>query len=86
MKNRVQKQVMPETLALNSITDEYMFRELARKMVSDMPYEDLQKIMSFTKTDPYSEHSQKALRDPSAPDWLKNQIRILARMSSVPDL
>ena len=74
---------MSEILAKHELTDEYMFRELARKMVNDMPYDDLQKIMTFTKTDPCSEHSKKALRDRSAPDWLKSQIRILREQDVV---
>jgi len=34
------------------VTDEVIFRDLARKMVSDIPLEDLKKIIKFKKLDP----------------------------------
>ena len=50
MLNRVEVKVTPELLANTVVNDEYLFRELARKMVTEMPADELNKLMKFTKT------------------------------------
>ncbi len=44
------------------INDEYLFRDLARKLVSEMPLNELHKLMKLTKTDPLSEESANILK------------------------
>jgi hypothetical protein len=35
-----------------TINDEYIYRELAHRIISDMPIYDLMKLIEFTKIDP----------------------------------
>ena len=60
-KLKVEHLVNKDILDKLELSDEFLFRELARKVIVDMDFEDLQKIMSFTKTDPYSEESKNIL-------------------------
>lgn len=62
MKNRCEVKVTPELLNNTQVNDEYLFRDLARKMVSEMPLEELYKFIIFTKIDPNSNESEKVLR------------------------
>ena len=61
MKNTAQIKVSPDLLNNSQINDEYLFRDLARKMVSEMPLDELHKLINFKKIDPNSEDSQKTL-------------------------
>ena len=54
MKYISQVKVSSEFLNQSNITEEVIFRDLAKKILSDMPYEDLQKLFKFTKIDPTS--------------------------------
>jgi hypothetical protein len=45
---RIPKEAFIDT----TINDEFIYRELARKMVSDMPIYNLMKLIEFTKIDP----------------------------------
>lgn len=47
--------------------DEYVIRELARKIVNDLPIDCLSKFINVVKTDPYSEDSKDKLNDV----WIK---------------
>jgi len=40
-----------------------LFRELAIKIVADIPFTELQKLMKFKKTDPFSSESEEILQD-----------------------
>ena len=40
-----------------NFTDEFFFRELAISMMRKMPISEIEKILSFTKTDPLSKES-----------------------------
>ena len=40
-----------------NITDEYLFRELVRKIVSEIPIDELHKLIKLTKTDPRAKES-----------------------------
>ena len=62
MKNTCEIKVTPELLNNTQVNDEYLFRDLARKMVSEMPLEELNKLIHLTKIDPNSEESKKVLR------------------------
>lgn len=63
MKNRCEVKVTPELLNNTQVNDEYLFRDLARKMVSEMPLEELHKLINLTKIDPNSDESEKVLRE-----------------------
>jgi hypothetical protein len=69
MKNRCEVKVTPELLNNTKVNDEYLFRDLARKMVSEMPLDELHKLISLTKIDPNSDESEKVLRN--SMDWFK---------------
>lgn len=74
MKNRLEVKIRPEILKENQINDEYIYRDLAVRMVKEMPIDELHKLIEFTKTDPNSEHSKRVLWDEDYPDWQKRQI------------
>jgi hypothetical protein len=63
MKNRCEVKVTPELLNNTQVNDEYLFRDLARKMVSEIPLEELHKLIKLTKIDPNSDESEKVLRE-----------------------
>jgi hypothetical protein len=49
MKNICEVKVTPELLNNTKVNDEYLFRDLARKMVSEMPLEELHKLIDLRK-------------------------------------
>lgn len=59
---------------IKNVTDEYIFRRMAARVVEDMPFEDLQRMISLKKIDPESEQSNLALMSPIVPSWVKKQI------------
>jgi len=63
MKNRCEVKVTPELLNNTQVNDEYLFRDLARKMVSEIPLDELHKLISLAKIDPNSDESEKVLRE-----------------------
>lgn len=63
MKNRCEVKVTHEVITITKANDEYIFRDLARKMVSEMPLDELHKLINFTKIDPNSVESEKVLRN-----------------------
>ena len=63
MKNRCEVKVRAEVLNRTKVNDEYIFRKLARKMVSEMPLDELHKLINFTKIYPNSIESEKVLRN-----------------------
>ena len=63
MKNRCEVKVTAELINKTKVNDEYIFRDLARKMVSEMPLDELHKLINFTKIDLNSVESEKVLRN-----------------------
>ena len=63
MKNRCEVIVKPELLNNTQVNDECLFRDLARKLVSEMPLDELHKLINLTKIDPNSDESKKVLRN-----------------------
>lgn len=63
MRYQCEVKVTPELLENTKVNDEYLFRDLARKIVSEMPLELLKDLIQLDKIDPNSEKSQKVLRD-----------------------
>jgi len=64
MKNKVQVKFLLE-FSRSHITDEDIFRNLAKKMVAEMPFEELSKLLKFTKLDPNSSESEAKILDPN---------------------
>lgn len=62
MKNRCEVKV-PELINSVKVNDEDIFRKLARKMVSEMPLDELHKLINLTKIDPNSVESEKVLHN-----------------------
>ena len=52
MRTKSEAMISREELSGSRINDEYIFRDLARSMVNEMPIDDLQKLIKFTKVDP----------------------------------
>jgi phosphoenolpyruvate carboxylase len=63
MKNRFEVKVISELFNNKRFKDEYFFRNLAHKIVSEMPLEELHKLIKLTKIDPNSDESEKVLRE-----------------------
>jgi hypothetical protein len=77
MKNRTEIKVTQELLKQTSITDEHLYRDLARKMVSDMPIDELHKLIKFKKTDPFSPESISIIHNYSLPEHERIKICLL---------
>lgn len=77
MKNRTEAKVTVEMIDRSGITDEYIFRDLARKMVSDMPMSELQKLIRLTKIDPRTKDSIDKMNNPDIPPYEKSELRML---------
>ena len=54
MKNKLEVKLARRTLKETPINDEYMYRDLARRMVNEMPIDELHKLIKLTKIDPLS--------------------------------
>ena len=63
MRNKIEVKVAPELLNNTQVNDEYLFRDLARRMVSEIPLDELHKLISLAKIDPNSDESEKVLRE-----------------------
>lgn len=83
MKNKIQIKVSREMLKHSQINDYYLYRELAVKMVKEMPMQELRKLIEFTKTDPNSEHSKRVLWGEDYPAWRKTLIHQLRNESAI---
>jgi len=79
MLNRVEVKVTRELLANSPIADEYLFRELAKKMVSEMPASELNKLIKFTKTDPDSKDVLDKIHDFRTSDAERHRLMMLQR-------
>ena len=77
MNNRLTIEVDRELLKQTTVDDEYLFRELARKMVTDMPINELKKLIRFNITNPFSDESEDIIRNPRQPRWKRNQLMFL---------
>jgi len=78
MKHRLQTKITSELFENSQINDEeYIFRDLARRMVTELPIDELHKLIKFTKTDPNSEHSKRVLWDLNYPSWQRRQVHQL---------
>jgi len=73
MKNRVERKVTREFYQSRIMDDESMFRELASKMVHDMPIDELMKLMVFKKIDPLSKELIEFISDYTQPEYERHR-------------
>jgi hypothetical protein len=71
---KTQTRVTQEMLKDAPVNDEYIQRQMALKLIKDMPLEALSKLFKFEKFDPFSEESNNVLKDAFTPDWHKERI------------
>ena len=83
MLNKVEVRVTPEFIEYTAVNDEYVFRELARKMVSEMPADELKKLIKFTKTDPNTQESMEKINDPLTAEHERHRLRMLKRQQII---
>jgi len=67
-------EVKKETLQKSEIKEEHLFRELAIKMVKEMPFEELTKLMEFKKIDPNSQEVVQKLLDRNTSEAEKTKL------------
>ena len=77
MKHRLQTKITSELFENSQINDESIFRNLATRMVTELPIDELHKLIKFTKTDPNSEHSKRVRWDLNYPSWQRKQVHQL---------
>jgi hypothetical protein len=58
-------------------SEEAIIRDLARRMVTEIPLEALKRLMTYDKVDPDSKESQELLMNPNTPQWKVEQIHTL---------
>lgn len=83
MLNKVEIKVTPELLAHTPVNDEYLFRELARKMVTEMPADELNKLMKFTKTDPRTSEVRAKINDYRTDEHERHRLMMLERQQVI---
>jgi hypothetical protein len=83
MKYYSEARVMREAFIDTTINDEYIYRELARRMISDMPIYNLMKLIEFTKIDPDDKDFRSKMHeyDPNEIRRLINEQLILFKAS-----
>lgn len=77
MTNKVEIKVTRELLANSPVNDEYIFRQLASKMVNDMPLEELKKLITFTITDPTTREARAKMNDVKTPEHERIRLMML---------
>ena len=58
-------------------TEECIIKRLAVELVTEMPIEQLKKLVAYSKVDPDSKESQELMYNPKTPNWKKQQIHDL---------
>lgn len=59
---------------IDHFTDEVMYRDIARKMVNEIPIEELHKLITLSKIDPNSDKSYRLLMDSYTDPFIRGQI------------
>lgn len=77
MRNRCEMEVNSEVFTKSNLTDEIIFRDLAKKMVSGMPYDELCKLIKFSKLDPNSKKASDVLWSDATPKHEKDRIMLM---------
>ena len=83
MTQKTEVLVSREFLSNSEITDEQIFRDLCQRIVNDIPFSELNKLIRFTKTDPNSEASIKMMKDFRTSDFERERLLRLQLQSVV---
>lgn len=83
MTQKTEVLISREFLSNSEITDEQIFRDLCQRIVNDIPFSELSKLIHFTKTDPNSEASIEMLKDFRTSDFEREQLLRLQLQSVV---
>jgi len=83
MKYKIEVKVTPELLANTEVNDEYLFRELVHKMIREIPFDELKKLMNFTKTDPNTREAKSKINDYRTPDNERHLLIMLERQKLI---
>jgi hypothetical protein len=83
MRYYSEARVIREAYIHRAINDEYIYRELAHRIISDMPIYDLMKLIEFTKIDPDDKDFRSKMHeyDPNEIRRLINEQLILFKAS-----
>lgn len=77
MKHKSTAEITRELLAHTSIDDEYLYRQLATRLIQDLPLPELKKLMKCTKVDPNTEENLKKLNSILTPEYERIYLRRL---------
>ena len=83
MLNKVEVKVNAELLKNTVVTDEHIFRDLARKMVTEMPFDELSKLIKFTKTDPTANEVIAKINDYKTDEHERQHLMLLERQQVI---
>lgn len=83
MKHRAQVRVFWDSLKDTGLKDEFFYRDLAMKMVREIPINELHKLFKITKTDPGNLRSIRKMSDDNCPNWEKEKIRLLLEEKAI---
>ena len=85
MTHTVEVRITNEAFIDTNINDEYIYRELARKLVSDIRFEELIKLIEFIKIDPNDKDFRSKMHeyDINEVRRLKNKQLVLFRASII---
>ena len=80
---RSEQMILADNVTQHKLTDEFIFRDMANKIIHEMEFSDLQKLFTMKKVDPLCSDSMDVLRDPEASEYDKNEIHRLRHIESV---
>jgi hypothetical protein len=85
MKYLSEARITREAFIDNTINDEFIYRQLASRIISDMPIYDLMKLIEFVKIDPNSKDFRYKMHeyDPNQIKRLTNEKLILFSASII---
>ena len=85
MKYLSEARVTREAFIDNTINDEFIYRQLASRIISDMPIYDLMKLIEFEKIDPNNKDFRSKMHeyDPYQIERLTNEKLILFSASII---
>lgn len=85
MKYLSEARITREAFIDNTINDEFIYRQLANRIISDMPIYDLMKLIEFKKIDPNNKDFRSKMHeyDPNQINRLTNEKLILFSASII---
>jgi hypothetical protein len=83
MLNRAEVKVNLGLLKSTAVIDDHIFRDLVRKMVTEMPFDELSKLMKFTKTDPTTSEVRAKIFDCKTDEHERQHLMLLERQQVI---